>query len=140
MPGCAERAVSAVRGQPAPPQPELESMRLGALPNRGEWVLLGQDLPREIAFGAVGRFWAGETAWEEIAAEDFAGFNRPGLAKIAANFSLRPYGTARTLLSYECRTQATDPCHAWVHALLASALPVHRRGTAGSDAHDRVNP
>jgi hypothetical protein len=105
----AERAVSAVRGQPAHPQPEPESMRLSELPNRGEWVLLGRNPPREIAFGAVGRFWAGETAWEEIAAEDFAGFNRPGLAKIAANFSLRPYGAARTLLSYECRTQATDP-------------------------------
>jgi hypothetical protein len=105
----AERALAAVRGQSAPAEPELESMRLGELPIRGEWVLLGQDPPREIAFGAVGRFWAGESVWEEIAAGDFAGFDRPGLAKIAANFSLRPYGAARTLLSYECRTKGTDP-------------------------------
>ena len=32
----------------------------------------------------------------------------PGYAKTAANFSLRPYGEARTLVSYEARTRASD--------------------------------
>jgi hypothetical protein len=32
-----------------------------------------------------------------------------GGAKIAANFSVLPYGERSTLLSYECRTLTTDP-------------------------------
>jgi hypothetical protein len=32
----------------------------------------------------------------------------PGFGKIACNFSLRPYGADRTLVTYECRTLATD--------------------------------
>lgn len=108
--GVGEHVVSAAagRGRPAEPPPP-ESMRLADLPAHGEWVLLGEDPPREIAFGAIGRFWSGETAWEQIEAAQFAGFDRPGFARIACDFSLRPYGAGRTLVSYECRTQATDP-------------------------------
>ena len=36
-------------------------------------------------------------------------FDRPGFAKIACNFSLRPYGDWHALVSYECRTKGTDP-------------------------------
>jgi hypothetical protein len=102
--------VAAVRAQPArPAEPEWDSMRLADLPERGEWVLLGERPPREIAFGAAGRFWAGETVWDEIEAEDFRGFAKPERAKIACNFTLRPYGASQTLLSYEARTKGTDP-------------------------------
>ena len=45
---------------------------------------------------------------ERIDASDFADFSRPGLARIAANLSFRPYGAERTLVSYERRVQATD--------------------------------
>lgn len=103
-----ERAVSALRGRPFS-LPEMGELRLGGLPEHGEWVRLGVDAPHEIAFGAVGRFWAGETAWREIDAGDFGSFAEPGFARIAANLSFRPYGAERTLASYECRTQATDP-------------------------------
>jgi len=96
------------RDRPAEPAPPA-TMRLADLPPRGEWVLLGEDAPYEIAFGAIGRFWAGETVWEQTEAAQFATFDRPGLARIACDFSLRPYGAGRTLVSYECRTQATDP-------------------------------
>jgi hypothetical protein len=105
----AERAVAAVRGRPAPAAPEVESMRLAELPRRGEWVALAQDPPREIAFGAIGRFWAGETVWEEIDASEFAAFATPGFAKIACSFHVWPCGPGSTLVSYECRTLATDP-------------------------------
>jgi hypothetical protein len=104
-----ERALSAARGQPPVTPAELDSLRLADLTTRGEWVLLGEDRPHEIAFGVVGRFWAGETVWEEIDASEFRSFDRPGRARIACNFSLRPYGVGRTLVSYECRTKATDP-------------------------------
>jgi hypothetical protein len=36
--------------------------------------------------------------------EEFAAFAEPGWGRIAAGFSLLPYGTARTLVSYEART------------------------------------
>lgn len=104
----AERLASLVRS-PVEPAAEVASMRLAHLPRRGDWVVLCTDPPREIVFGAIGRFWAGETAWEEIDASEFAGFERPGFAKIACNFSLRPYGEGTTLVSYEARTRATDP-------------------------------
>jgi hypothetical protein len=105
-----ERAVSAAAGRDRPPEPPPpETMRLADLPAYGEWVVLGEDPPHEIAFGAIGRFWLGETVWEPIDAARFASFDRPGVARIACDFSLRPYGSGRTLVSYECRTQATDP-------------------------------
>jgi hypothetical protein len=105
----AEHAVATVRRRPAPATAEPESMRLRELTGRGEWVLLDDDAPREIAFGAIGRFWAGETAWEEIESGDFAGFTEPGFAKIACSFSLRLCDKDRTLVTYECRTLASDP-------------------------------
>ena len=105
-----ERAVSAVAGRaPREEPPPPASMRLADMGEHGEWVRLGEDPPREIAFGTIGRFWSGETTWEEIDAAGFGGFDRPGFARIACDFSLRAYGAERTLVSYECRTQATDP-------------------------------
>ena len=104
----AERAASALRDRPCRPQPEVARLRLADLPASGEWVLLGESPPREIAFGAIGRFWAGETVWERIEGSDFTAWNRAGFARIACNLSLRPYGAAQVLVSYECRTAATD--------------------------------
>ena len=83
-------------------------MRLADMPTHGDWVLLGEDPPHEIAFGVVGRFWAGETVWAQIDAADFEAFAELGFGKIARNFSLRSYGGDRTLVTYECRTLATD--------------------------------
>jgi hypothetical protein len=106
--GAAERAVAAARRRTPAVAPEPNVLRLADLTVRGDWVLLGERPPEEICFGAIGRFWAGETVWEEIDAAGFAGVDRPGLGKIAAGFSLRPYGDERTLISYECRTATTD--------------------------------
>jgi hypothetical protein len=103
----AERVVAtARRSQVArPPAPRL---RLAEMPQRGDWVRLGVDPPNEFAFGAVGRFWGGQTTFEQIDSSAFTSFDSPGYAKIAASLSLRSYGDQRTLLSYEARTQATD--------------------------------
>jgi hypothetical protein len=103
-----ERAVALARGRTPVPVPEPESMRLEGMPTHGDWVLLGEDPPHEIAFGAIGQFWGGETAWEQIDAADFVTFELPGFGKIACNFSLRPYGRAGVLVSYEARTRVTD--------------------------------
>jgi hypothetical protein len=107
--GAAERLVGAFFGAPSPAREPDEPLRLGELPEHGEWVALGTEPPHELAFGVIGRFWGGETVWETIDAADFVAFHRPGVAKIACSVSLRPYGSVRTLASYETRTLALDP-------------------------------
>jgi hypothetical protein len=106
--GLGERAISLIARREHREPPPPDSLRLADLPTHGDWVLLGEDPPREIAFGVVGRFWAGETVWKTIDAADFARFAEPGFGRIACNFSLRSYGAGRTLVTYECRTLATD--------------------------------
>jgi hypothetical protein len=105
----AERAASAVRGRRFQEPPAPASLRLEDMTEHGEWVRLGEDPPHELAFGTIGRFWAGETTWLEIEAGEFATFAAPGYARIACNFCIRPYGSTHSLVSYECRTSATDP-------------------------------
>lgn len=106
--GIAERAVSLITRREYREPPPPDALRLADMPRHGDWVLLGEDPPAEIAFGTIGRFWAGETVWKEIDAADFPAYGEPGLGKIACSFSLRPYGADRTLVTYECRTLATD--------------------------------
>jgi len=101
----AERVVATLSRRPLSEQEEPDSLRLCDLPDEGEWILLGEDPPREVAFGVIGRFWGGETEWEHTSADEFATFATPGFAKIACNFSLRPYGGDHTLVSYEARTK-----------------------------------
>jgi hypothetical protein len=72
------------------------------------WVLLGERPGEEIAFGAVGVFWHPQIEWHDVGRDEFAGFAEPGYGRIACNFSVRPYGAAASLLSYECRTATTD--------------------------------
>src|SRR5690242_15502228 len=96
-----ERAASVARGRPFAEPPAPASLRLADMTGHGEWVRLGEDPPHEIAFGTIGRFWAGETTWLEIDADEFAAFAAPGYARIACNFSVRPYGTSHALVSYE---------------------------------------
>lgn len=88
---------------PAPPQLVVSEVDLPG------WLPLGEQPNRELAFGAVGKFWRPVIDWHDVAPADFAGFAEPGWAKIAANFSMAPYGDSHTLLSYQCRTVTTDP-------------------------------
>jgi hypothetical protein len=106
--GAAERLINALLCRPTPALEPDGPMRLADLPVHGDWVKFSDDPPWELSFGVIGRFWGGETAWETIDAADFVEFARPGFAKIACSVSLRPYGSTRTLVSYETRTQALD--------------------------------
>ncbi len=112
------RVLFAARGAPTaiarrirkqPPEPAPEALRLDALDEEGEWVRLGEDFGKELAFGAIGRFWGRDISWETIRGEDFKDFDQPGFGKIAANFSVRSYGIGRSLLTYEVRTVGTYP-------------------------------
>ena len=106
--GMGERAVSLARRRPHVEPPAPASLRLEDLPTHGEWVRLGGTPPHEFVFGVGGRFWAGETVWDEIDADDFAGYDRPQRARIAACFRFTQQAGGQTLVEYECRTQATD--------------------------------
>lgn len=75
------------------------------------WLSLGQVPEREIAFGAIGRFWQADIEWYDVSGlspSQFATFDEAGWGRIAANFSLRAYGDSRTLASYEARTATPD--------------------------------
>lgn len=93
-------------GRAVQPPPRLVVAAQVELPG---WLLLGEEPNREIAFGAVGKFWRPVIEWRDVAPADFAAFAEPGWGKIAANFSVAPYGESHTLLSYQCRTVTTDP-------------------------------
>lgn len=101
----ARRLPARLRGErpPAPP-----SLRLASGEGAPGWLSLGEVPGEEIAFGAVGRFWQPTIRWRDVSRAEFAAFDEPGYGKIACNFTARPYGPARTLLSYECRTVTTD--------------------------------
>lgn len=94
------------------PEPAPVELKIGADgPGLDGWLSLGRIDGQEVAFGAIGRFWQLDIAWYDVTTmtpEDFASFDAPGWGRIAANFSLRPYGAARTLASYEARTATTD--------------------------------
>lgn len=95
-----------LRGLPAPPPPERLPL---TAPEGYGWMMLGERPGREIVVGAVGHFWTPAIRWrDDVRPEDFATFDEPGYAAIAWGFTLRPYGDARTLLTTECRTRATD--------------------------------
>lgn len=95
---------------PAPPSATLADMFDGSSESEvfQDWVGLGEDPPREIVFGAAGKVWQPEIEWKPLSTAEFATFDEPGFAKIAAGFSLREYGENRTLLTYEARTSNTD--------------------------------
>ena len=137
----AERSVSALSRRTEPPaRAPAGPMTLAGLPTFGEYVLLGIDPPREIAFGMVGRFWGGETRWEEIAASEFRAFDAPGLARIACNFSLRHYGEARTLISYETRGRGPRTTKLTLTAYVAANVSPATPASAGRARALRRSP
>ncbi|MEV3901522.1 hypothetical protein AB0K11_04290 [Mycobacterium sp. NPDC050551] len=93
-------------GQAASPMPKLVIGPDMGLPG---WTFLGQRPNRELAFGAVGRFWQPVIEWRDVSAADFGAFDEPGWGKIAASLSVQPYGASAALVTYECRTLTTDP-------------------------------
>ena len=106
------RAIGRSDAPPPPPAMRLADMfdeGVEPVPGLEEWVGLGEVDGSEIIFGAIGKVWKPNIEWASISPEEFRDFHEPDYAKIAAVFSVRPYGSDRTLLSYETRTAGTDP-------------------------------
>lgn len=95
-----------IRGQAVEPPRRLVLSQGDPLPG---WLVLGESPGSELAFGAIGKFWQPSIEWHDVAADEFARFDEPGWGKIVADFSVSPYGTRASLLTYECRTVTTDP-------------------------------
>ena len=94
-----ERLTAALDRRPFFPAPATPSLTLEELPERGEWIRLGESPPFEIAFGAIGQFWSGETRWARITSNSFAGFDEPGYARIGYNFNIKLNITLDLILS-----------------------------------------
>ena len=73
------------------------------------WSILAEAPGREVVFGAIGVFWTPTISWHDtLSADEFRQFADPGWGKIACNLHVAPYGRGRSILTYECRTKATD--------------------------------
>ena len=72
------------------------------------WLVLGVEPNREVAFGAIGKFWQPNIEWRDVPLDQFTSFSEAGYGKIAACFVALPYGDRRTILSYDCRVGTTD--------------------------------
>src|SRR3954451_22461693 len=100
-------------GEPGAPPAELKLFG-GTIALPG-WLPLGETPGREVVLGAVGRFWQPAIQWYDVdglTPAEFTAFAEPGWGRIAAGFSLRPYGPARTLITYEAWTATADPASA----------------------------
>ncbi|MEV8438728.1 hypothetical protein AB0425_15240 [Actinosynnema sp. NPDC051121] len=101
-----------VRGLPTrlsrEPAVELTSLSFGDTSGMAGWVGLGERMGRELAVGAVGKYWQPDIEWRDVPAEEFAAFSEPGWGKIAVAVTTIPYGADRTLLIYVCRVATTD--------------------------------
>jgi len=100
------RILARVRGTEPPETPE--SVTFDELTAGTGYVVLDESPGEEFVLGAVGKFWKPEIEWADVDAEDFSAFDRPGYAKLAIGVSVRPYGSDRTLVTYEARTATTD--------------------------------
>ena len=58
--------------------------------------------------GAVGTLWKPEIEWEQVAPEEFAGFDEPGWGKMVVGFSVTERGESGSTLTGEARTRLTD--------------------------------
>lgn len=83
----------------------LETSMDGLL--RNGFVLLGERPPHEVVLGLVGRFWTPTGCIERIDPAEFAGFDRPGMAVAAWNFTVLPTDEG-CLVATETRVRCTD--------------------------------
>lgn len=104
------RALLALRGLPALVGGQAGRRRSWTLDDIMEagFVLLAEEPGVELVLGVVGRFWKPTGGVVRVSAEDFVGFDRPGLAKGAWNFLVQPVGEGRVRVTTETRVSCTD--------------------------------
>lgn len=76
---------------------------------RPGFQVLGEDPPREIAVGAIGKVWRLAIPFVHVPdAAAYAAFAKPGFIKVAWALRVEPRGEWATRLSVELRVDATD--------------------------------
>lgn len=101
------RLLARIRGQTRPGTPRSITMRDFMAPGTG-MIRLAENPGVEVVVGSVGRFWERDYGHRDVAAEAFADFRKPGYAKLAMGFWVRPEGHGGSVLRYEARTATTD--------------------------------
>ena len=102
----AERAATSSRRVTlAQRAPEDGKLRLADMPTHGDWVLLGEERPHEIAYEVIQRLRRDEQHWGADQTRPSSTFGPT--EEVACSFSLRPYGaTARS-----CRMKNAHESH-----------------------------
>ena len=74
------------------------------------WIKLGERPGAELAFGIVNKPWqpVSSQLGQPVLAEQFAGFDQPGFAKIAESTRVDPYGERFSIVTVESRVALTD--------------------------------
>lgn len=111
------RMMVAARGLPARigarPREAAAPEALSAEQYRQAFLPLDEEPGVELVMGMIGKFMSfTQMEFRRFDAGEFAGFSEPGYGKVAFNFLVLPYGTARSLLCTETRTATTDPVSA----------------------------
>ncbi|MDM0023155.1 hypothetical protein [Variovorax saccharolyticus] len=75
-----------------------------------DFMYLGREADRELAFGLVGRFWQRDYGLVTLARpeQQFASYFEPGLAKLVLNFSTETLPGGQTRLATETRVHCVD--------------------------------
>jgi hypothetical protein len=86
------------------------TFRLRDMPSIG-WMLLGERPGTELVFGQVGKPWKprGGSPTDPVTRAEFAGFDRPGFAKLVESTRVDPYGERSAIVITETRVRCTDP-------------------------------
>ena len=78
------------------------------------FVMLADVPGEELVIGVAGRFWRPDGGrCLGLTADDFAGFSRPGYAKVAWNFKLRAESPESTVLSTDTRIKCFGRSALW---------------------------
>ena len=77
------------------------------------FVILGEDPSQEFLLGLIGKPWSPTGELVDFTAEEFAEFDKPGLAKIVWNFTVKEVEDGKTLLETETRILNTDEDARW---------------------------
>ena len=93
------------------PQPSVASVGVGSIERSREpgFQVLAEEPGREIAVGAVGRFWKPNIEWKAVTPDGFRELEEPGWGKVAWSIRVDPRASGGSFVLFDVRVGATDP-------------------------------
>lgn len=96
-----------LRGKRVSAALRLDELR--STPERPGFQLLGEEPPRELVVGAIGKVWRLEIPFVHVADRPaYRAFAEPGFVKVAWAIRVRAWGAAASRVELEVRVDATD--------------------------------